>query len=375
MPTYKDETTGKWYCQFYYADWTGKRKHKVKRGFEKRRDAEQWEHEFLSKKQGEKATVATVAKAFANYSEKRMQLQHIKESTYEQKMRNLRLYILPYFEDVTIDSIRQMDLTCWVYELSQKKTPKGNPLKNSTINNAIALFREVFAFAKRNFGLRENPAEDVEKLKVQSEPVLKIWTKEQFDIFYANLDRELHRTLFNLLWWSGLRVGEALALLKTDIHDDYISVTKTFRRVHGVDRFTTPKTKSSVRKVKVPPFIITQLQNYIARLYSFKDNDRIFPLTISSASSVLYYHEKKLGLPTISLHCLRHSYASMLLHATGDVTVVASQLGHANPEITLRVYSHMLPDADTQSMCKLEQYVASQQDKYLGKTIDVEAGN
>ena len=52
MPTYKDEKTGKWYCKFYYTDYTGKRRQKLKRGFVRQRDAKDWERQFLEKLQG-----------------------------------------------------------------------------------------------------------------------------------------------------------------------------------------------------------------------------------------------------------------------------------------------------------------------------------
>ena len=50
MTAYKDEKTNTWYCQFWYKDWTGKNRHKVKRGFKLKRDAEQWEQAFKNEK-------------------------------------------------------------------------------------------------------------------------------------------------------------------------------------------------------------------------------------------------------------------------------------------------------------------------------------
>ena len=46
MPAYKDNNTGKWYISCWYGDWTGKRKKKIKRGFETKREALEWEREF-----------------------------------------------------------------------------------------------------------------------------------------------------------------------------------------------------------------------------------------------------------------------------------------------------------------------------------------
>ena len=47
MPAYKDEASGRWYANFYYTDWQGKKVHKKKRGFERKKDAQAWEAEFL----------------------------------------------------------------------------------------------------------------------------------------------------------------------------------------------------------------------------------------------------------------------------------------------------------------------------------------
>ena len=47
MPAYKDETRNNWYCAFYYEDWNGERKKKMKRGFETKKAAQDWERQFL----------------------------------------------------------------------------------------------------------------------------------------------------------------------------------------------------------------------------------------------------------------------------------------------------------------------------------------
>ncbi len=52
MPKYRDEKRSSWYCKFYYTDWTGARKSKIKRGFKTKKEATAWEREFLEKQQG-----------------------------------------------------------------------------------------------------------------------------------------------------------------------------------------------------------------------------------------------------------------------------------------------------------------------------------
>ena len=67
MPCYKDEKTGTWYCQFRYADFTGKRKQKRKRGFKTKREAQEWEREFhLQKAKSCDMTLASFVELYFN---------------------------------------------------------------------------------------------------------------------------------------------------------------------------------------------------------------------------------------------------------------------------------------------------------------------
>ena len=82
MPSYKDEKTGKWYCQFYYKDWTGKNRHKVKRGFIKKRDADAWENNFKNKEQASDITLGFLVEEFKQHLKIQLELKVIKQKTY-----------------------------------------------------------------------------------------------------------------------------------------------------------------------------------------------------------------------------------------------------------------------------------------------------
>lgn len=99
MPAYKDEKTGTWYCKFYYVDWTGTRRQKMKRGFKLQREAKEWERNFLEKQSG--SPDMTFQALYDLYLEDIS--SRLKESTVEVKKRYMAHRILPYFKDKPIN--------------------------------------------------------------------------------------------------------------------------------------------------------------------------------------------------------------------------------------------------------------------------------
>ena len=91
MPCYKDEKTGTWYCQFRYADFTGKRKQKRKRGFKTKREAQEWEREFhLQKAKSCDMTLASFVELYFNDRE-----HHVRDTTMDTKRNVFDTKIVP----------------------------------------------------------------------------------------------------------------------------------------------------------------------------------------------------------------------------------------------------------------------------------------
>ena len=119
----------------------------------------------------------------------------------------------------------------------------------------------------------------------------------------------------------------------------------------------TTKNKSSTRTVAIPHKLYMQIQDYIAKQEGLKPTDKIFDVKENSIRKALAYRAKKLGLPHVSPHTLRHSYASHSLATCNDLAALAKQLGHKSPKTTLKTYSHMVPGADTNQAEILNQFV------------------
>ena len=116
MPAYKDQERGTWYCQFYYVDWTGKRKKKKKRGFARKKDAEVYEEEFLKK------GTMTCDMTFGSMVELYMDdmRPRLRATTMRSKEYLIDLKILPYFRELQVNDITPAHVRKWQSELLSK---------------------------------------------------------------------------------------------------------------------------------------------------------------------------------------------------------------------------------------------------------------
>lgn len=122
MPAYKDNTTNNWYVKFYYSDWTGQRKQKKKRGFATKREALDFERDFLNKC----STSADIS--FANLVDIYLAdcEVHLKPTTLANKRQIIETKLLPYFGNMPISSIDILTVRNWqtLCNLTQKTTHK-----------------------------------------------------------------------------------------------------------------------------------------------------------------------------------------------------------------------------------------------------------
>lgn len=369
MPSYKDKKTGKWYCQFYYRDeLTGKNKHKVKRGFDKKKDADSWEIEFKSKKNTTSDILMdTLFDEYIKHLYNLETLNILRKSTVATKIASINSYIRPHFKNVIAQNITTKHVNDWIVKLKTQKSRFRNSkftLASKTVNSKRTILKQVFEYGINNYGLLFNPVEKSEKAKLySSDNRSKLWTIEEYNIFYSNLgDDEQYKIIFNLLFYTGMRIGEALALTPADIRPYEITVKGTLRKINYKNSLITyigpPKNKSSMRKIEIPHFLYDQIINYINKLYGLKENQQIITYAYNTIYGKMIDIIEKTNLPKISPHILRHSYAS-ILGSISDVVVVSHQLGHSSPKTTMQTYTHLLPGKANQAVEKYENLIKS----------------
>ena len=346
MPTYKDDKTGTWYCKFYYVNWQGEKKQKLKRGFKLQREAKDWKRKFLEQfAQNPDITFESLYEKYKAYITPR-----IRESSAAIRFNIIDSHVLPYFKVRIVSDISPADISAWQTEILKKGL-------SETYTHSINVYlKAIFAYAVEYVGLQKNPCtKSIGSLKSRK---IDFWTPEEYKQFSEACKDNIEAfTIFEVLYYTGMRVGEALALTLNDI--DFtactISVTKTYYRITGKDLINPPKTAGSERTIAIPAFLVDELKEYISHLYEPDPNERIFNRRSQYVRSILQECADKAGVKQIRIHDLRHSHASMLINLGANPLLVAERLGHESPTITLKTYSHLFPSTQTEIVNKIKK--------------------
>ena len=305
MPTYKNKERGTYYCSFYYVDWTGKRKGKKKEGFKTKREADRFEREFLVKVQeNTDIDFSTLVNLYLDDAKTR-----VRETTLENKKVLINLKVLPYFKNKIVSEIKPNDIRQWQNAL---KNMNYSDTYLKTINNQLSA---IFNFAIKFYGLNINPCHKAGSMGKKNANDMKFWTTEQFKTFIKFNDKPISKLAFEVLFLTGMRSGELMALTFNDIDlkNNLINIDKTYTRLNGKDIINPPKTPKSKRKVSIPKSLSLDIETYISKLYDYNKTDRIFNFTKFFLNHEMKRVCKKSDIPVIRIHDLRHSHASLLI--------------------------------------------------------------
>ena len=350
MPAYKDTQKGTWYAAFYYQDWKGIKKKKLKRGFPTKKEALAWERTFLLQ---QAADLTMTFEAFVEIYILDKQ-NRLRENTWSTKEHIIRTKILPYFKEKRLCDIKPQDVIALQNELLNYRGKNGEPYSPTYLKTLHSQFSAILNHAVRFYGLNKNAATTAGNMGSSKHQEMLFWTKEEYLKFIeAVKDKPYSYHAFQILYWCGLRVGELLALTSQDIDFDnkVIRITKSYQRLEGKDVITDPKTPKSKRNVSMPDFLCEELKDYIGRLYGILPTDRIFHLTKSFLHHEMTRGAKKAGVKRIRIHDLRHSHVSLLISMGFSAVSIGNRVGHESVDITYR-YAHMFPTEQTQ-MAKL----------------------
>ena len=338
MPAFKDSKTGKWFAKFYYTDWIGDRKQKWKRGFATKKEAQAFERDFLERQAG--SPDMTFQSLYEIYIEDMS--GRLKESTLAHKRNIYETKILPYFKNKPINEIQATDIRKWQTMLMRDShNYKDTYLKS--INNQFSC---IMNYAKRFYNLTTDPCGRAGSMGKSNADEMDFWTLDEYLLFRESIqDKPASYLCFEVLYWTGMREGEMLALTASDIDFEKktISINKTFSRNKGKDVITVPKTKKSKRVVAMPDFLAEELQDFINRQYMLDPKRRLFPYTKSFLSHEMLRGCKDSGVKKIRIHDLRHSHASLLINQGFDALTIAERLEHEKVSTTLNTYSHLFP--------------------------------
>lgn len=182
------------------------------------------------------------------------------------------------------------------------------------------------------------------------------WTKEEYLKFAdAMMDKPMSYYAFEMLYWTGIREGELLALTSADFDFEKRTVTinKSFQHLNGRDIITSPKTEKSNRTIQLPKFLCDEIQDYLKMLYDVGLEDRVFPITKSYLHREMDRGAKEAGVKRIRIHDIRHSHVSLLIDMGFSATAIADRVGHESIDITYN-YAHLFPSKQAEMADKLD---------------------
>ena len=218
MPAYKD-TNGTYFVSFYYEDFRGVKKRKMKRGFARRRDALDWERRFLLQ------STADLNMKFSDFVEiyRNDKQMRIRESTWESKNNMIDLKILPYFKDRPINAIEPKDIIAWQNEIMNLKKPSGEPYSTTYLKSIHSQLSAIFNHAVRYYRLQKNPAEIVGNMgkdshKLFEELIIQIGNKD--DMNASSENGQLARQMLDEYMQSFQQRNPTLRVFSAHLHMD-----------------------------------------------------------------------------------------------------------------------------------------------------------
>lgn len=287
----------------------------------------------------------------------------LKPGTAGRYARELRLYILPKWGGMTLRELRPDMLQEWVGQLMDGGYPAAlpdgrdsKPLSARSIRNIMkVVLKGIFDYAVSNGWIGENPVDRVTVPKIVSDDDMVFLSVREVELL-ADEAEKIGKTVDGLLvrWqaYTGCRIGESLALKVGDVDADKrrARIGRTWTDDgHGGSMLGTPK-NGKARNIAIPRFLMPQIK---AQMDGMGDDDWLFRATRGGnvwtntwRTRIWNKAVKAAGMEDagVTIHSLRHTYASFAIAQGADVKTLQMQLGHSSPSITLNTYTALWPE-------------------------------
>lgn len=258
----------------------------------------------------------------------------LKKTTYKEQEIKIKKYILEYFKNKNIYDIKLNDIILW------KEYIESFNFKYNYKSYLYYSLSSIFDFLEKYYNIEKNYAKLEGNFKNNDiKNNGNIWTIDEFNLFINSIDDVYYKILFKLLFFTGMRKGELLALTWNDIdfNNNKIIINKSITRNHEI---LPPKTNSSNRIISISKELVNDLLKIKKNQHN---NDLIFNISFTHLKRIKDYYCKKANVKQIKIHEFRHSHACLLFTNKIEIEDISYRLGHSNINMTLSTYLKYLP--------------------------------
>lgn len=298
------------------------------------------------------------------YNAKRISLKLSTKRSYEFWM---SYYIIPMLGNYKMSELNDKILQKYINDLYEEKE-----LAATTIRKSFTMLRSIIEQARRKKIIEDDILAEITLPRETNK--IQVWNEEEINVLLSAYTRTRHVSRnyigFVISILTGMRQGEVLGLRWKDIDfDNQIIHMRQTLSVDGSEFQEGGKTKSSSRAIHIPDVLVDRLKehkhviekekqklgddyNNLDLVVCTKQGNQVLPTNFRDS---FYQLAKKLKLPRISFHSLRHSHATFLLSKNVNPKIVSERLGHSNVSITLNTYSHVLPNMQKTASNKIDE--------------------
>ena len=361
---------------------TGNQKRHRKTDFKTRREAERYEADYrINKlhqiKHKDKVTVSYLYSLVQEEDE----LRGNKRGTIDSQESYYRVYISKYFKNADMRAISVTDIKEYRNWLKSQPSVKGGTLTNSHVNQQMIFVHKMFDVAIANRIRQDNPCNGLRRLPQQYKE-MAYYTPEQFKQFDSLFEEAEYsfQLLYRVLMYTGVRIGEALALTWDQINLDekYIDVKYSAYYRNGKVHIGTVKTSQSNRRIYIHSGFAEELREWKVKQFEFLQEFTQNPsslqiyqttpevLTAPNVSNFRVILKKRMpdNLKLIRNHDFRHSHAAFLVsqglrNGEGKDYIfftLMKRLGHSSINTTINVYSHLFPTQQKEIASAFENF-------------------
>jgi len=381
MASYRKAPSGKWEVTVEIG--THNRKRKSKR-FKTKKEAQQWAASMeLKKRDG-------LIIAAKKYTLKDLLKEWLKEyvsekspTTYDGYKMIVKAHILPVLGKVKLKDLHSRHLKNYLNEKSEDGKIKGaGGLSGTTLLHHYHIFSSAFKYARKWGIMNHNPLDKIDPPK-KNDYKAEYLSKDQIN-HLLKIAEEVNEWTYNFIYLAfktGMRRGELLGLKWPDIEFNRKKISVVNNIVKTTNRAAiekSPKSEDGIRPIIVSDDVIDLLKNIRnnqlerKKMPGFVDNNYIFcmddgtkviPRTAYNRYTKVF---KAAELSNFNFKSLRHTHATYMLQAGVHPKIVQERLGHSSIEVTLNIYSHVIPSLQKTAVAEFENYLSESDFKING---------